>query len=111
MTVIASSPIQSDQTQPWQEIDRLVEKYSAHPDTLDPKLEKAVVLLTGSSGSLGSHCLAQLVQSNQVSEVICLLRNSQSPSPSVSPEAYRHQLQEKKIFLSEVEWSKVTLIT
>ncbi|PYH73192.1 polyketide synthase [Aspergillus vadensis CBS 113365] len=111
MTVFASSTIQPDQSQPWQEIDRLVEKYSAHPDTVTPVLANAVVLLTGSSGSLGSHCLAQLVQSNQVSQVICVLRNSQSPSPSVSPKAYRQQLQEKKIFLSEAEWSKVTFIT
>ncbi|RAH52505.1 NAD(P)-binding protein [Aspergillus piperis CBS 112811] len=84
MTVIASSTIQADQSQPWQETDRQVEKYSAHPDTLTPVLANAVVLLTGSSGSLGSHCLAQLVQSNQVSQVICVLRNSQSPSPSVT---------------------------
>ncbi|CAK39069.1 uncharacterized protein An04g10100 [Aspergillus niger] len=75
MTVIASSAIQSDQSQPWQE---------------------------KSSGSLGSHCLAQLVQSAQVSQVICVLRNSLSHSPFVSPEAYRNQLQEKKLFSSPV---------
>ncbi|GLA08367.1 hypothetical protein AnigIFM60653_009898 [Aspergillus niger] len=86
MTVIASSAIQSDQSQPWQEINRL----------------KALGVWGRSSGSLGSHCLAQLVQSAQVSQVICVFRNSQSHSPSVSPEAYRNQLQEKKLFSSPV---------
>ena len=110
MTVAAPAPIRSDHPQPWQEIDRLVEEYALRPETLPSPAADAVVLLTGSTGSLGSHCLAQLVQSPQVSQVICLLRTGQAASPSVPKHAYREQLQAKQIPLSAVAWAKVTLL-
>ncbi|PYI02489.1 polyketide synthase [Aspergillus sclerotiicarbonarius CBS 121057] len=110
MTVVPPTPVRSDKPQPWQEINRLVDEYSLTPDGLPPMPTDAVVLLTGSSGSLGSHCLAQLVQSPQVKQVICVLRVGQSASPSVSKEAYRDQLHAKQISLSEGEWAKVTLL-
>lgn len=98
MTVIASSPIQSDQSQPWQEINRLVREIfraRRYPHSQ----ARQCCYSAERSGSLGSHCLSQLVQSAQVSQVICVLRNSLSHSPSVNPETYRNQLQEKKVFI------------
>ncbi|KAI9743887.1 MAG: hypothetical protein M1818_002621 [Claussenomyces sp. TS43310] len=41
-----------------------------------------VVVLTGATGSLGSHILAQLVDEPSVGKVYCLLRTSPSESPS-----------------------------
>ncbi|KAL7626079.1 hypothetical protein AAE478_002849 [Parahypoxylon ruwenzoriense] len=46
---------------------QLVEKYSAFGDT---------VLLTGATGSLGAHILAQMVNSHEFSKVYCLVRGS-----------------------------------
>ncbi|PWY91662.1 polyketide synthase [Aspergillus sclerotioniger CBS 115572] len=110
MTVIPPTPVRSDPPQPWREIDRLVKEYSLPPDGHHPNPTDAVVLLTGSTGSLGSHCLAHLVQSPQVRQVICVLRTGQAASLSVGKHAYRDQLQAKQIPLSEDEWAKVTLL-
>lgn len=55
--------------------DNLVNEYVSH-FSLPGKEKKHTVLLTGSSGSLGSYLLSHLVSLPQVSEVFCFIRIS-----------------------------------
>lgn len=55
--------------------DDLVNEYVSH-FSLPGKENKHTVLLTGSSGSLGSYLLSHLVSLPQVSEVVCFIRIS-----------------------------------
>ncbi|KAK7701628.1 putative secondary metabolism biosynthetic enzyme [Diaporthe eres] len=55
--------------------DDLVNEYVSH-FSLPGKEKKNTVLLTGSSGSLGSYLLSHLVSLPQVSEVVCFIRIS-----------------------------------
>lgn len=55
--------------------DDLVNEYVSH-FSLPGKEKKHTVLLTGSSGSLGSYLLAHLVSLPQVAEVVCFVRTS-----------------------------------
>lgn len=55
--------------------DDLVSEYVSH-FSLPGKERKHTVLLTGSSGSLGSYLLAHLVSLPQVAEVVCFVRTS-----------------------------------
>ncbi|RDW93186.1 uncharacterized protein DSM5745_00508 [Aspergillus mulundensis] len=64
-----------DQENNSQEIDDFIRAHSVST------LEQIVVLLTGSTGHLGSNLLGQLVQSPQVKRVICLKRTSSSKGP------------------------------
>ncbi|PYH92915.1 acetyl-CoA synthetase-like protein [Aspergillus ellipticus CBS 707.79] len=93
---------------PWEEVDRLVTEYTFELGPTPP--QPAVVLLTGSSGSLGSHCLAQLARSPEVSQIICLLRTSKT-SPPATLTSHRAHLATKQLHLTDIEWSKVSLIT
>lgn len=74
---------------------------------------QAVVLLTGSSGSLGAHCVAELARRADVVRVICLVRkdrgtNSQ-PMPGGDP-FDRGILKTRGLQLGEPEWAKVVTI-
>ena len=66
--------------------------------------EKAVVVLTGSKGSLGSFFLAQLLSNSSVSRVICLNR------PGKGADALKVQksaLTSRNISVNDVAWAKV----
>lgn len=67
----------------------------------------AVVLLTGSTGSLGSHILAHLANLPNVARIICLVRSGQNADP------YDQQLrstQAKGINIPEPGWSKIEVL-
>jgi hypothetical protein len=66
-------------------VEALIEKYSADmPDMamegMEPALSTRVVVLTGSTGGLGSHLLAGLLTDDRVTKVYALNRPSQIPS-------------------------------
>jgi hypothetical protein len=71
---------------PWAHIERAVEKYSAGLEEMSPIPERidskamipAVVLLTGSTGNLGSYLLTKLVHDNRIDRIYCLNRVSNS---------------------------------
>ncbi|KAK2463766.1 hypothetical protein APHAL10511_004204 [Amanita phalloides] len=67
--------------------------------------DKNVVLLTGSTGSLGCYLLARLAQDPVVNTVICLNR-----SASIDLKARQlAQLQKHRVVLSKRDWAKVVL--
>ncbi|KAL7916733.1 acetyl-CoA synthetase-like protein [Trichoderma velutinum] len=102
------------------EVESYAQQYSvkginvSETDNAGPKLvQGAVVLLTGSSGGLGSHALAQLAKSPEVAKVVCLLRKR--PGTVISPipgavKVDRSALLSKGIELADEEWAKVTAL-
>jgi nucleoside-diphosphate-sugar epimerase len=60
---------------PENHASQMVAKYSILSGEAD-KTSHTVVLLTGATGSLGSHILADLITDNSVARVICLVRES-----------------------------------
>ncbi|TVY93810.1 Adenylate-forming reductase [Lachnellula willkommii] len=55
-------------------MSQLIQKYSSFESHLQPRQE--VIILTGTTGSLGAHILAQLLQSDNVKKIYCLVRAS-----------------------------------
>ncbi|CAN8103575.1 unnamed protein product [Discula destructiva] len=99
------------EAEPWKEVNKFVELFSLSqelvPDATDAKLastpENAVVLLTGSSGSLGSHILASLGRSSQVKQVVIVLRKGASAFDKAA-------LASKGLVLTEEESSKISTV-
>lgn len=54
----------------------LIQKYSSF--SASPQPHKEVIILTGTTGSLGTHILAQLMQNDNICKIYCLVR---APSP------------------------------
>ncbi|GAB1313202.1 Adenylate-forming reductase stbB [Madurella fahalii] len=103
------------------EVQELVDLYSlsAPSLTLAEKQQQpgtwdnAVVLLTGSAGSLGSHILADLARHPQVQRVICLVRKEKGTNAPPIPgggQFNRHILKTRGLNLSEQEWAKVATL-
>jgi nucleoside-diphosphate-sugar epimerase len=92
-------------------IDQLVAQYSLPVQDVSSHIEPrlgAVVLLTGSTGSLGSYVLAHLANLEHISRVICLNRVRVDGCSSQDP--YDRQLRAMKsrgIPMSEESWKKV----
>ncbi|CAG8883007.1 unnamed protein product [Penicillium egyptiacum] len=85
-------------------LPQLVQAHGLHASSfLNPG---AIVVLTGSTGSLGSHCLAELVKSPNVARVICLNRPRAGVDGEGSTRLAR-SLDDKRIHLNEEVWSKV----
>ncbi|KAL6231238.1 hypothetical protein BDW75DRAFT_244087 [Aspergillus navahoensis] len=84
-------------------VDQFVRRFS-----LPSRDSKAVVLLTGATGSLGSHCLVSLTLSPDVKRVVCLVR----PDKSSTDPTMRLQksLESKKLHLSSTQWSMVEVL-
>ncbi|KAL3431733.1 hypothetical protein BDV09DRAFT_206456 [Aspergillus tetrazonus] len=84
-------------------VDQFVQRFA-----LASKDSRATVLLTGATGSLGSHCLLSLTQSPNIKRVICLVR----PEKSFSDPFLRLQksLESKKLHLSSTQWSMVDVL-
>ena len=90
-------------------VDRFVELYSLpKPNILNDNTNKATVVLTGATGSLGAHILAQLVSLPTVQRVVCLNRPSKGSSTSDGLPRQRKSCEAKEIRLSESEWAKVS---
>lgn len=69
----------------------------------------AIVLLTGSTGSLGSFLLAQLTALPQVSKVICLNRRANSPSSNDLHSRQKTALSKGGITIPASSWEKITI--
>lgn len=105
------------------EVQELVDLYSLRaprPELAEKQQPatwaNAVVLLTGSSGSLGSHILAELARRPQVQRVICLVRKEKGTNAPPVPggggrgQFDRRLLQARGLELSEREWAKVAAL-
>lgn len=68
--------------------------------------QNSTILMTGSTGSLGSYLLCKLLECPSVDRVICLNRLSDKDAYS----RQRHALRTKDIELSEDDWSRVQII-
>ena len=80
----------------------------AHYSLLESSIhEGAVVVLTGGTGSLGSHILAHLTSLPSVTRVICLVRPHQSEDPH---DRLLQATENKGINMSQNDWSKVEII-
>jgi hypothetical protein len=103
-------------TTPWAHIDDAVDRYCTGFDQLSaglPKLDEkpvvpAVVLLTGSTGHIGSHLLSTLVHDVRVGRIYCLNRVSTS-GMSLS-DRQRKTLQELRIDETIMDSPKVILL-
>jgi nucleoside-diphosphate-sugar epimerase len=62
----------AEQEDEIQAMSQLIEKYSSFERHIQPRQE--VIILTGTTGSLGAHVLAQLLQNENVKSVYCLVR-------------------------------------
>lgn len=85
-------------------IEQLVEKYTGRGDH-GQHLKKAVVMLTGATGSLGSFFLEQLLKEDSVGCIICLNR----PGEKNSIEAQKHALRSRVISVRDDMWAKVEI--
>lgn len=95
---------------PSQEIVRLAQQYSPKNIVINQTqlTSGAVVLLTGSSGSLGSHVLAELASSKEVAKVICILRKGAGGSTTTGQD-HKSVLESRGIQLSGEQWAKTTI--
>lgn len=99
---------------PWKEVNKFIELFSLSKDAASnvttEKVPSApgnsVVLLTGSSGSLGSHILTSLGRSSQVKQVIVCQRKSKGSTPTFD----KSVLSSRGLDLTDKEWSKVSTI-
>ncbi|KAI9152366.1 Non-canonical non-ribosomal peptide synthetase ascB [Paramyrothecium foliicola] len=100
---------------PWLDVKQFVEDFTlvqSFPQQKQPYSGRdAVIALTGSSGSLGSHILAKLSQSTDVNRIICLIRGSKHAALAPGPGQYdKSLLTSRGIFLSEEEWAKIVTV-
>ncbi|KAF6788140.1 gluconate kinase [Colletotrichum sojae] len=100
------------------EVNELVDLYSPVESTMQQlkqpsSSENAFVLLTGSSGSLGSHCLADLARRRDVSRIVCLVRSAKGANAPPHPSGGvfdRKVLEARGLRLTEEEWSKIATL-
>lgn len=76
------------------EMENLIEEYShfvKRQSDGGKAPESKVVLLTGATGSLGSHILSQLIKLPHVSKIYCLIRSASAPQTAIERlnEAYQ----------------------
>lgn len=62
----------------YREMDVLLERYTPHFDSRPQRDDSRVVLLTGSTGSLGSYILDKLITDHNISKIYCLNRSPES---------------------------------
>ncbi|RDW69422.1 hypothetical protein BP6252_08442 [Coleophoma cylindrospora] len=87
-------------------MEALIEKYSVRPQSISKNIQKPksnIVILTGATGSLGSHILAQLIALSSVSKIYCLIRRCEYPFKRLS-----EALEGRKFYVS---LSKVTALS
>ncbi|RAK98995.1 putative NRPS-like enzyme [Aspergillus ibericus CBS 121593] len=111
----AHAPITSAHEAAKELLPQLVQTHALHePVPLSGFDSGAIVVLTGSTGSLGSHCLAELVRSPHVARVICLNRSRTDVSAAGSVDGngkarLARALEDKHISLDKEGWSKVQI--
>ena len=101
----ATEPIEPD----MQAMDKFVDKFSLLP-TPDSHPKRAIVLLTGSTGSIGSHLVARLVQLEAVQEVICVNRPTSGQQPANMLSRQRAACARHEVIMPDSLWSKITVI-
>ena len=86
-------------------------KNAIRREELSLECKKNIVLLTGSSGSLGSYLLQHLCHNPKVRRVICMVRRGPTMSSRQSREELEARQQkafrDRGIVLTEKEWSKI----
>ncbi|PWY76504.1 NRPS-like enzyme [Aspergillus sclerotioniger CBS 115572] len=96
-------------------LPQLVQAHALHATCSLTRLDPgAIVVLTGSTGSLGSHCLAELVKSPHVARVICLNRSRTEVSATRLADVdgtarLSRALADKRIALDGAGWSKIQI--
>lgn len=85
-------------------IEQFVEKYTGRGDH-GQQQKKAVVVLTGATGSLGSFFLEQLLVDDFVGCIVCLNR----PGKETSIETQKHAMRSRGISVSDDMWAKVEI--
>lgn len=72
-----------------------------------------VVLLTGSSGSLGAHCVAELARRSDVARILCVVRKERGtnaqPMPGGGP-FDRRLLTSRGLALDDAAWAKLATV-
>ena len=92
------------------QIDEFVNLYSLRDSDSDhERLSGSVVLLTGSTGSLGSHLLMHLVNLPSVGRVICLNRIDKASKTDPQQQQLR-TMKEKRLQVPDYLWPKIQLI-
>ena len=92
----------------------LFEKYMFFSERGISVAGEHTVLLTGTTGSLGSHLLQVLSKHSRVSHVVCLVRpepkDSEGNLSEAAMSAQRKALGDRKVELSTDTWSKVEVL-
>lgn len=92
----------------------LVSKHSVPKVALLPRRKDCVVLLTGTTGNLGAHLLAQIAGLDNVTRVVCLLRSESFCVPGQALknlESRQHNaFKDRGISLPKEVWSKIQLL-
>ncbi|EGR49698.1 uncharacterized protein TRIREDRAFT_59690 [Trichoderma reesei QM6a] len=117
----ANGPIGTESASVAQEVDDYAQQYSIKgfevqdivPKASPKLIRGAVVLLTGSSGGLGSHALGKLAESTQVAKIVCLQRKR--PGTVINPipgaaKVDRASIEAKGIKLTDDQWAKITAL-
>ena len=90
-----------------------VSKYASPDVAVSLERPKCLVILTGSTGNLGAHLLAQLSTLENVDRIVCLLHHQRSPSTADIGNLVKRQsdaLKGRGIELSEKGLSKVQFL-
>ncbi|KAL2813646.1 hypothetical protein BDW59DRAFT_167454 [Aspergillus cavernicola] len=90
-------------------VDFFVQSFALSKRTKSSERPGSVVLLTGATGSLGSHCLVSLTLSPHVNHIVCLIRPDKNSSTDPRSRLER-SLDAKRLHLSADRWCKVDII-
>lgn len=77
------------------------------PDISATPVKEKCVLLTGATGSLGSHLLASLAEDSSIDKIICLNRRGRSSTALARQEK---SLDEKDVLLPASAWQKIEVL-
>ena len=91
-------------------IDECVREFSVPKTLANQKIKGAAILLTGSTGSLGSYILAHLASLPTVSRVICLNRPHLSTQHVDAQTRQRQSFATKGISISPEQWAKIKFL-
>jgi acyl-CoA synthetase (AMP-forming)/AMP-acid ligase II/nucleoside-diphosphate-sugar epimerase len=105
-----TAAIKGGQTIPPEDsIEQFCQQYVPTTSTIavnPPKRNGLVIVLTGGTGSLGAHVLAQLANMPSVEKIVCLNREKSGSTPL---EQQFEALRNRNITLPESAWSKIEL--
>ena len=89
-------------------IEDWVEQFRIKDETpMDNSPHKAVVVITGATGSLGAFTLASLARNPSVASIICLNRPSKDVEQQDAQARQAQSMKAKDLHLSESEWERV----